>query len=639
MLDSLEQHISSKKKYEKEDRGMDLDQSHPCRVIYGTSSTGSIKYFNKQKETNKIHLLEFKEYFYDLTWETIDEQIKYSEIKVASAKNKVETYNLISSLFFTFDTAKIKYKFIKYVVVDHIDVPTAYRKAVDLYVENNLEEIENKFSNNFDQLDMFIQEFTYRLMTRYEMSLVKRLLKTVDKDFILFVDEFKKEYLYDLPKEIQGIICRRVDNEELAFSLANEFELPLAIHDFDYEDDMIVSIDGVNNRIIINPSIEEQRAGKIKINQQTYQISENSSYQPSKINIYAPMVDTRNVDKVAYGDWFAGVAPFKTEYMFVTKGIMPKDEEQYKIFYDLFTGMKGKEVYIRIPDFRPERSIIYFGDIYTDPQTFDMYWEMFQTHLKAIRRAAEETNSHVNLAVPMVRMSQEISFWRNQIADAFYLSKLEHVKLGVIFETESAYEYFEEYEDMDFAMIDLNDLVEEISDDCDRCSFMTKEEVLDTFWPQLRDLHQYLRSYKLQAIHIVSGNSLTNPEVFRKFLVAGFRDFSIPYSKIKSIEHVIKEYNDSRGTYIGVAADRLEKKEAWRIKTILREKRIREIKQVRLDKKKQKRDADEQKQRDANKDKREIVIKKILEEKKKRDKEAAKKKKTKKNKKKNKMCK
>ena len=63
-------------------------------------------------------------------------------------------------------------------MVDHIDVPTAYRKAVDLYVENNLEEIENKFSNNFDQLDMFIQEFTYRLMTRYEMSLVKRLLKT-----------------------------------------------------------------------------------------------------------------------------------------------------------------------------------------------------------------------------------------------------------------------------------------------------------------------------------------------------------------------------------------------------------------------------------------------------------------------------
>jgi len=615
------------------------EKTHPCRVLYGSSAIGSIKYFNKQNETNKIHLLDFKKYFYELSWETVDEQVKFSEIKVASAENKVETSDLLASLFFTFDTAKIKYKFIKYVVIDHIDVPTAYRKAVDLYVDNHIDEIEAKYSKNLDTLDMFIQEFTYRLMTRYEMSLVKRLLSTVDKDFILFVDEFKKEYLYNLPKGIKGIICRRIKDKKLAFSLAHEFEIPLAIHDFDYKDDMVVLIDGANNTIIINPSEEEVLIGKKKISEKTYEIGENSKYLPSKVRIYAPMVDTRMVDKVAYGDWFAGIAPFKTEYMFVTKGIMPKDEEQYKIFYDMFTAMKGKEVYIRIPDLRPERSIVYFGDVYTDTETFNIYWEMFQTHLSAIRRAAEATNSNVNLAIPMIRMSQEIKFWRNQVYDAFYLTKLKHVKLGVIFETESTYEYFEEYKDMDFAMIDLNDLVEEISDDFDRYSFMTKQDVIDTFWPHLRDLHQYLRSYKLQVIHILSGNCLTNPEVFRKFLKSGFTDFSIPMSQIKSIEQVLKDHNDSKGKYIGVAKTRDEKREEWRIKALLRDKRDREIKQVRHEKKMLKKSEAEKKQREANKAKREEVIKKLLADKKKRDKEEAKKKKNKNNKKKNKMCK
>ena len=71
--------------------------------------------------------------------------------------------------------------------------------------------------------------------------------------------------------------------------------------------------------------------GKKKISEKTYEIGENSKYLPSKVRIYAPMVDTRMVDKVAYGDWFAGIAPFKTEYMFVTKGIMPKDELRYRL--------------------------------------------------------------------------------------------------------------------------------------------------------------------------------------------------------------------------------------------------------------------------------------------------------------------
>ena len=128
---------------------MDLDQSHPCRVIYGTSSTGSIKYFNKQKETNKIHLLEFKEYFYDLTWETIDEQIKYSEIKVASAKNKVETYRFLDSLYQNFaHSAKRRFELGE---SNYLEMITAESKQKQLQIQ---------FKNlSFFQIDFFFNFF------------------------------------------------------------------------------------------------------------------------------------------------------------------------------------------------------------------------------------------------------------------------------------------------------------------------------------------------------------------------------------------------------------------------------------------------------------------------------------------------
>jgi len=584
----------------------------PSEVIYGTYATGKIKYFNVQDETKKIDLLEFKKYFYDLTWETIDEQTIYSQIKVANSKNKRKTKEVIELLFNTFDTKLIKYKFIKYVVIDRIDVPTAYRKAVDLYVDNHSEEIHKKFAENLDMLEMFIQEFTYRLMIRYEMSLVKRFLNRIRGKFILLVDEFKIEYLHNLPKNIQGIVCKSIMDKKLAFSLVHELELPLAIHDHHYKNNTLVTIDGVNDKVIANASEITKIVGMNVLKSRTYDIGEKPSYKPSLIS---------------------GVAPFKTEFMFVTKGTVPTFEEQYKVFFDLYTAMKTKIVYIRIPDLRPGREIAYMGNVYTDPETFNIHWEIFQTFLKAIRKAAEDTNSEVNIVIPMVRVSDEMSFWRSAIDDVFYKSKIKKANVGIIFETESACEYFEDYFDMDFAMIELDDLVEEISDEFDRYSILTKNEVIDTFLPNLRDLHQYLRSYNIKVVHILSGNTLSNPQVFRKFLKLGFRDFSIPMSEIKLIENVIKQHNDSIGKKIGYAKQAAGKRNELRIKAILREKKEREKEQTRLKINQLKKEKKDQAYRDSRKEKRNKVLDKMLKENKENEKNS------KINKKKNEMSK
>lgn len=582
------------------------------RVIYGTIAVGNIVYFNIKNETNRVKNIELKTLFDELNDNTIDEYIQYREIKLQVNENIESIDEILDFIYFTFDTGVIRRNFVRYVHEKKYDVPRAFHEALNKFIKSPKFIIPVELLCKKEEIRFFINELKSRLISRYESVMLQRLIRNLDFDFILYTDEFKKEYFYNLPKQIQGIICKNCKDEDLAFSFAHEFELPLAIHDFEFQENSLVIIDGIENIVIVDPSVDIENQYQEKLRKYTYIIGEDSSYSPSKINIYAPMVDTRILDKIAYGNWYTGVAPFKTEFIYSTKGTLPSYKEQYDLFHHMFTVMKDKEVYIRIPDFRPERPTELLGEIFTDTDTFDQFTELFQTNMLAIANASKDTGKQVNMLVPMIRMSSEIPFWRREIKSVFEYCNQGNVKVGIMFETGSAYDYYEEYKGMDFVIIGLNDLVEEISDDYDRYSHMSKEEIIETFWPNLRDLHQYFRSYRLQTKHILAGNFLSNPEVFRKFLKSGFRDFSIRASEIKLIEKVLTKYNETRGMYIGVAAAREADQERRRIKVILRNKREREEKNKRAANKLRKKLEKEQKIRDQNKEKREEVLKTLL---------------------------
>jgi len=572
-----------------------------------------------EKESNNVKNIELKDLFCELNDNTIDEYIQYREVCYESNKSGKWIEEILDFIFFTFDTGTIRHNFVRYVYHQKYDVSKAFDKALTEFMKSSRYEIPVSLLCVKQELNYHIFELKMRLMSRYENVMLQRRIRNINYDFILLIDEFKKDYLYKLPKRIQGIICKSSIRKELAFTYAHEFELPLAIHNFNYQENSKVILDGIDDLIIIEPSIEEINHYQEKLGKYTYKIGEDSGYLPSKINIYAPMVDLRNAEKIAYGNWFTGIAPFKTEFLYSTKGALPSYKEQYKMFYDLFTVMKDKEIYIRIPDFRSERPTEYLGSIYTDEDTFERYMKFFELNMLAIAKASKATGKEINMLAPMIRMSSEIEFWKFHIQAAFEYCDLYNVRVGIMFETGSAYEYYEEYKGMHFVIIGLNDLVEEISDDFDRYSLMTKDEMLEEFWPNLRDIHQYFRSYMLQVKHILAGNILSNPEIFRKFLKSGFRDFSIRQSQIKLIEKELVEYNETRGTFVGVAAERLAKKGTRRINAILRDKREREDKIKRAKEKELKKIAKEKEIRDSHKEKREEVIKIILSKNKKKN--------------------
>ncbi len=581
-------------------------------VLRNYVSMGKIVTFDNQKEVQKVKHSEFDELFDKINSHTIDEYLRYREMKTILANSSDEIFQLLEFVFFTFDTESINFRFRELVIDYKMNFSEAIDVALEEFFISDQMVFPKKFIENQDVIEEYFKELKERLIIRYEMVMLERLIEHIKEDFILFVEVFKKEYLNNIKKNFHGMICKKIENIDLARTLAHEFEIPISIHNHNYTNDDFVIIDGINKKIIENPRSEEINDYNSIIQSKTYFVGEDPSYPESKIKLYAPMVDTRFVDRIAHSSWYSGVAPYKTEYMYVTNGVQLTFEQQYEIFLKFMKDIGNKEIYIRIPDFRPERPNDFFGNGYTDIETHIEFEPFFDDNLRAIALASKVYNRKVNIIVPMIRMPNEIEYWRRQVDGVFSICGINDVKVGIMIETESTYEYFEDYTTMDFVVIGLNDLIEEISDDYNRFSHLSKEQMLDVFWPNLRDLHQFLRTFKMQTKHIIAGNMLSNPHIVRKLIKAGFTDFSIQLSQVKVIEHVIKEYIDTRGTFIGVAAQRIEDRIQRELDRADKEKAISDREKIKAELKTLKKQEKEQAVRDEHKDKREEVIKMLL---------------------------
>ncbi len=590
----------------------EVDKKSPCKVLYGTVAVGNIVHYDVKKETEMIKNIELKGLFDEINRHTINEYHNFWMIKSQLMKDTKLIDEILEFVFYTFDTATINYAFVRYVHEKRYEVPTAFNIAMTEFLNGSSYVIPVELLCVKQDIISIVNKLKARLVARYHIVMFERFLRRLDFDCILVINEFKKHYFYNLPKHVQGIICRSVKNEKMAYAFAHEFELPFVMHQAEYQEYSRVIIDGARNQVIIDPSPEKEMECVRTLKEYTYAIGENSSYTPSKINIYAPMVDIRNVEKIAFGNWYNGIAPFKPEFWYSAKGTLLSYKEQYKLYHKMFTVLKDKEIIIRVPDFRPERPVEALGDLFTDLETYEANIDIFQVNMKAIAYAAKDLKKEVKMVVPMIRLSSEIPFWREHIEAVFEFCQVKNVQVGIMFETGSVYDFYEEYRDMDFVIIGLNDLVEEITEDFDRYSALSKEEFLEVFWPDLRDIHQYFRSYLLQKKHILAGNVLSNPEIFSKLLKSGFRDFSIRQSEIKLIEHVLAEHNGTTGNYIGVAAGRKADRQKLRIKALLKEKKQRDEKKNKENAKALKKKQKEQQIRDMHKEKREQVIKTLL---------------------------
>ncbi len=584
------------------------------KIYFNAIGFGKIAKFDFM-EVQKSLLQDQAEAFYDdLEQKIIDLSVIFRDIKHSLTDVSENATRIMNIIFNHLDSGMFYDCFRTHVQGGNLTVSEAYSKAVHEHFNKDNTALYREIGKDVLLFREYLYDLVSRITLHYEMYVFKRFTERLLTDYIVVVDEFKIEYLDEMSERMKGMICKKAKNLNLVREYSNSFEIPIVIARIDTQASYNAIVDAINQRLIINPEPEDIIEYREILKEQTFLEGEKPRYHSERVKLYAQMVDDRYINRIVFDRWFQGVCPFKSEYMISTNELHLTYDYQYNFFCKTFKEMKNKEFFYRIPDFRHERPTVFLGDVYTDVETYELLAPILDDILLAVARAAKKYDVDIHVIVPMIRMPEEVKFWRDTIKVIFDTAGVFDVKIGIVIETESALEYFEDYPKMDFIIIGLNDLAEEISDEYDRYSPLSKEEFIELFWPDIRELHQHLRSFTMQVKHIVSGNCLTNPWIFKKLINSGFTHFAVPVNQIRKLEKMLEQYENTRGFYIGYAELHKKNEDVIKANQLERERRrILKSKAQALEKYKKAREKRQQ-IRDEHKEKREIAIQKMLDD-------------------------
>jgi len=183
-----------------------------------------------------------------------------------------------------------------------------------------------------------------------------------------------------------------------------------------------VIVDGTQGLLIVNPDpivLAEYRARQAELKTERKRLKRLKSTPAATVdgtpielfaNIELPQDMTEVLEAGA-----EGVGLFRTEFMFLNRSELPREEEQFEAYRDVAKAMKGRPVVLRTLDLGADKALNGSGEQHTMPNPamglrairFCLAEpQIFLTQLRAILRASHYGN--VRILLPMLAHAHEI---------------------------------------------------------------------------------------------------------------------------------------------------------------------------------------------------------------------------------------
>ena len=263
------------------------------------------------------------------------------------------------------------------------------------------------------------------------------------------------------PENIEGILTEVGGRTSHSAILARAMEVPAVLSienicSIAKNGDKVV-LDGTSGEAILNP--DDETVEKFKKMYSDYQnekaLLKEYAGKPSqtkdgvKVELVCNIGKPADANKAVECDG-EGIGLFRTEFLFMDRGSMPTEEEQFETYKEVAEKMKGKPVIIRTLDIGGDKDVPYLGLEHEDNPFLGFRAiryclqrkDIYEIQLKALLRAS--AFGKIKIMVPLVTGVDELRQVKAMIKDIMAELDKEgvvynkNIEVGVMMETPAA---------------------------------------------------------------------------------------------------------------------------------------------------------------------------------------------------------
>ncbi len=323
------------------------------------------------------------------------------------------------------------------------------------------------------------------------------------------------------------------------------------------EGDKII-LDAIHGEVIINPSDQKLnfyndiREHYEKLTQEYFDSVTEDTVTLDKERIYVHSnCESKEEIPLILKSGAEGIGLYRSEFLFIHRKTLPKEEEQFKIFSEVCDQLFPKRVTIRTFDLGGDKFVNgitrYEQNPYLGWRSVRIaldYKDMFITHLRALLKASRKGN--LRIMFPMISGKEELIKCLDFVEEAKESLRKEdvefdeNIKIGTMIEVPSAVmiaDTLAKY--VDFFSIGTNDLIQ-YSIAVDRGNKRISH-LYESFHPSIFKLIRLtIEAANIANIEVsVCGEVASDPFYVPVLLGLGIRNISLSPSSIPAIKKVI----------------------------------------------------------------------------------------------------